>query len=103
MHIVFDSDLDREKLSGDECERTHSTRCNVLLDSPDMFMPKTLCRSFKLNITDEDGKLTTVNIENNRKRAYDIKVGKNISKIELIPETNRSGSETTTVFSFDFR
>ena len=103
VHIVFDSDLDRETLDGDECERTHSTRCNVLLDSPDMFMPKTLCRSFKLNITGEDGTLTTVSIENNRKRAYDIKVGKNISKIELIPETNWGGSETTTVFSFDFR
>ena len=103
VHIVFNSDLNRETLDGDYCERNHATRCNVLLDSPAMSVPKTLCRSFKLNITDKDGNTSTVEAADNRKREYDISVEKEVSRLELVPVSNWGDTDETDVFSFDFR
>lgn len=102
VHVVFDSDLDRKTLSGDECERSHFTRCNILLDSPDIYMPKTLCRKFVLNIVDKDGNAAKTKITDNRKRAYDIDINKDVLKIELIPISNWGDSDVTSIFSFDF-
>ena len=103
VHIVFNSDLNRETLDGDYCERNHATRCNVLLDSPAMSVPKTLCRSFKLNITDKYGNTSTVEAADNRKREYDISVEKEVSRLELVPVSNWGDTDETDVFSFDFR
>lgn len=103
VHIVFNSDLNRETLDGDHCERSHSTRCNVLLDSPAMSMPKTLCRSFKLNITDKDGNTNTIETVDNKKRAYDIHIEKEVTKLELVPLSNWGDTDETNIFSFDFR
>ncbi len=103
VHIVFDSDLNRETLNGDFCERTHATRCNVLLNSPVMHMPKTLCKEFKAVITDEVGNVNEIHVKDNRKRAYDIPVLKNVKKISFIPLSNWGETDKTAVFSFDFR
>lgn len=103
VHIVFDSDLDRDTLVGEHCERTHATRCNVLLDSPDLIMPKTLCRDFALEVTGEDGRTEVMNFTDNVKRSYDVCIGKKVKKITLVPESNWGDSDKTRVFSFDFR
>ena len=103
IHIVFDSDLERATLSGHWCERQRSTRCNVLLNSPDLIVPKTLCKDFTLLITDENGNTETLKYTENLKRAYDIPVNMKVKEITLIPETNWGDSDTTAIFSFDFR
>ena len=68
-----------------------------------MSVPKTLCRSFKLNITDKDGNTSTVEAADNRKREYDISVEKEVSRLELVPVSNWGDTDETDVFSFDFR
>lgn len=103
VHIVFDSDLNRETINGDECEKYHSMRCNVRLDSPVMNMPKTLCKDFVLKIVTDNEEETLLDISDNRKRAYHVQVNKTVSDISLLPKSNWGGTEKTKVISFDFR
>ena len=102
IHLVFDSDLNRFTIAGDECEQKHSMRCNVLLESPVMDMPKTLCKEFVLKIYSDDGEEILFDICNNRKRSYHKEVNKKISKIVLIPKANWGATEKTKIISFDF-
>ena len=103
VHIVFDSDLDRTTLPGDVCERTHTMRCNVLLDSPQAYVPKTLCKAFALEAETEDGVVEIYRTENNLKRAHHLPLGRDVKALRLIPLTNWGGIEQTRVFSFDFK
>lgn len=98
VHIVFDSDLNRETLDGDICERTHSMRANIKLDSPDLHMPKTLCRNFEVWA---DGEMIC-KFDNNRKRSYNISIDKKVKKLSLIPISNWGDIATTNIISFDF-
>ncbi len=102
VHIVFDSDLNRNTLEGSVCERTHSTRLNFKLDCPTHRLPKTLCKSFEL-YGEADGKFIPIlSVDNNRKRMYDIDVGRPLDGITLIPKEGRNGNGTVNVISFDF-
>lgn len=103
IHIVFDSDLNRETLPGDHCEKMHAMRCNILLDSPQMYIPKTLCREFVLEAETENGKTELLHVENNRKRSYHVEVDKKVKSVKLIPVSNWGDSDGTNVFSFDFK
>jgi len=104
VHIVFDSDLERETLPGDRCEQTHSIRCNIRLDSPMNFsLPATLCRGFRVDVVTEDGRETIASVRENVRRAYDIPVDKKVLAIELTVLDNYGDTNTTSVFSFDFR
>lgn len=102
LHIVFDSDLNRDTIPGDFCERYHATRCNICADSPQMHLPKTLCREFILEADTAEGKKQLLHINNNRKRAYHIDVDCNVTAVRLIPLSNWGESGETNVFSFDF-
>lgn len=104
IHIVFDSDLERDSItiSKNVCERTHATRANILLDSPEIHMPKTLCRDFRLDITTQGGTEELLAVTENRKRTYHIPVNKKICRVTLTPLRNWGGSIKTAVFSFDF-
>ena len=102
VHIVFDSDINRDTLPGGHCERIHSTRANHLLESPQMCMPKTLCKEFKL-IGELDGEQFEIaHVKNNRKRAYHFNIGKKFDKLTLIPIDIWSDAEKIAVVSFDF-
>jgi hypothetical protein len=103
VHIVFDSDLNRDTLPGGVCERKHATRANVLLSSPQMYMPKTLCRDFVLEIVFENSEKEVISVTENRKRAYHIPVNKPVSALKLTPKSNWGDSDKTAVFSFDFK
>jgi len=103
VHIVFDSDLDRETLPGPWCERKHVTRANVLLDSPQMYMPKTLCKGFTLTADTKDGKIVLISEKNNIKRAYHVKTDISVSALSLTIDSNWGGSDSTSVVSFDFK
>ncbi len=102
-HIVFDSDLERDTLDGSECERKHVTRANVLLDSPLMFVPKTLCKTFMLTAETKNGEKTLLSVENNIKRAYHVEIGEAVSSLRLKVIDNWGESDCTNVFSFDFQ
>ena len=102
VHIVFDSDLDRTTLVGDSCERTRSTRANVLLDSPDLIMPATLVKSFVLEGIKNNKKETILNVENNHTRAYHVPISNGYTEISLTVLENWGGSSQSRVFSFDF-
>ena len=101
VHIVFCSDLNRRTLPGSWCERTHSTRANHKLNSPQMHMPKTLCKSFTL-LGELDGeKIELLKVCDNRKRSYHIELNRRLDKLILIP-LESWGEEKIPVISFDF-
>ena len=102
VHIVFDSDLDRETLPGHWVEAQRNMRANILLDSPQMHMPKTLCKEFYVEIESLDGVERVLQIENNRKRAYHLEINKKVLRLCLVPISNWGEKDNTKVFSFDF-
>ena len=72
-----------------------------MLESPQMYMPTTLCRNFKL-IGESDGeKAIILNVTDNRKRAYHIELDRSFDRLILIPEESW-GDEKIPVISFDF-
>lgn len=103
VHITFDSDLNRKTLPGTQCEQQHSMRCNTLLDSPQFYVPQTLCKGFILEAMTENGPVILYRTEKNLNRAYCIPIDQKISRLRLTPLSNWGGSDTTTIFSFDFR
>ena len=104
VHLTFDSDLDRTTLPGDGCEREHSTRANIRLDSPQFYLPLTLCKAFRLEVDTPEGTVTLLDVDHNALRAYHVEVNRAaITAIRLIPLENYGGGKETRVFSFDFR
>ena len=102
VHIVFDSDLNRNTQEGSVVDRTHNTRILKRLDSPDLHMPKTLCREFLL-IGSLDGRETELlHVNENRKRAYDLKLSGEYDSLTLIPLSLWGEGERIPVVSFDF-
>lgn len=103
VHIVFCSDLNRYTLPGGECERYHSMRLNHTLKSPQMHMPKTLCREFKLFGELRGKRMEIITVSNNRKRSYDLEVHEKLDKLILIPEKSWGDNDEIPVISFDFQ
>lgn len=101
-HIVFDSDLNRNTLTGSLCERTHGTRANIKLDSPDIYMPKTLCKEFKLIGGLNGNEEVLLHVRENTKRSFDLAINKELDSLKLIPLSNWGNNDKTTVISFDF-
>jgi len=102
IHITFDSDLNRDTLEGSWVERQRGTRTNVRFGSPQMTMPKTLCKEFKL-MGELDGKCEELlSVQNNRKRSYHLELNKQFEKLTLIPISDWGENEKITVASFDF-
>lgn len=102
VHIVFCSDLNRNTLPGGESERMHSTRANHLLTSPQMHMPKTLCKEFKLLGELNGERCEIIAVNNNRKRSYHISVNQCFDKLILVPISSWGNDDKIPVISFDF-
>ena len=101
-HIVFDSDLERDTLDGNHCERIHTTSALYRLDSPFMHLPKTLCRAFTLYGERDGVRRTLFSVKENRKRAYHIPLDDVFDALILVPEESWGGGERVPVISFDF-
>lgn len=102
--IIFDSDLDRITLPGDTVERLHSMRANVKPDSPVMHMPKTLCRSFRVEVFGEKGELINdIMTEENRKRLVLISIHKKITSIRLTVLSEWGDGDKINIFAFDVK
>ncbi|MBR7098320.1 MAG: FAD-dependent oxidoreductase [Clostridia bacterium] len=102
VHIVFDSDLNRQTLPGHWCEQGHVTRANVLLDSPQMHLPKTLCKTFRLTAETDQGEITLLSVENNIKRTYHCPISVAVNSLKLQVLGNWGDLEETPLVSFDF-
>lgn len=102
IHIVFCSDLNRYTLPGSDNERNLLTRSNQRLDSPQMCMPKTLCKEFKL-VGELNGKIfELLHIKNNRKRSYHLSINQPLEKLSLILLDSWGDKQKIPVISFDF-
>jgi hypothetical protein len=102
VHIVFDSDLNRVTQDGGVVDRTHNTRILKKLDSPDLHMPKTLCREFKLIGTRDGEETELLSVTDNRKRAYDVSLSGEYDSLTLIPISLWGEGDRIPVVSFDF-
>jgi len=102
VHIVFDSDLNRETIKASKCEREHSMRANQRLDSPQMHMPRTLCREFVLYGERAGERIEILNVTDNRKRAYHIELNKPLDAIILVPLKSWGENREIPGVSFDF-
>ncbi len=100
-HIVFDSDLNRSTLPGDDAETYHSMRANIKLDSPKMHVPLSLVKEYDVVIQLADGTKKTVSIKNNIKRMNEIVIDAPVSSIALIPQKLWGNDATVHLFSFD--
>ncbi|MBQ6902868.1 MAG: FAD-dependent oxidoreductase [Oscillospiraceae bacterium] len=103
VHIVFDSDLMRKTLPGHPVEQRHISRANTLLDSPQMYVPKTLCKEFSLYGELGGKRVELLKVLKNRKRAYHISVNKTFDKLILVPQNTWGESTDIAVVSFDFK
>lgn len=103
IHVVFCSDLNRNTLPGGPCERNHSIRANHLLNSPQMHMPKTLCREFRVFGELNGARTEILNVSDNRKRSYHINVNQTFDKLILVPISSWGGDKSISVISFDFQ
>ena len=101
VHLVFSSDLNRETLNGDNTERTHTTRANTKLDSPQLKMPDALCKEFKV-LGEHNGKtVELLHVTNNRKRCYHLAPNQVFDRLILMPISGWGGA-TVDLISFDF-
>ena len=101
VHIVFDSDLNRVTLPGDECERYHSMRCNIFLDSPKMHLPLTLVRNFEIEYELFDGSVKRMSFADNIRRMNEIIVDSLVKSISLKPQKLWGEGDEAHIFSFD--
>ena len=101
VKIVFDSDLRRTTFNMHDCEKHHSMRCNILDDSPVMHMPKTLVKSYSLELTLSDGSKKLIQEKENKKRNVLIFVKEKLRNLKLTVYENWSEQKTSGVFTFE--
>ncbi len=105
VKIVFDSDFERETF-GDipYPEKIHSMRCNVTPDSPTLFVPKTLAKSFAVTGEKSNGEQVMLyETDRNLVRNFLLPVRDAYRKIMLVINSNYGDTEITPVFSFDVK
>ena len=102
VHIVFDSDLNRETLPGHRVDRQRCTRFSLRLDSPQMHMPDTLCKDFRLFGLRGGERIELLSVTDNRKRAWHIPVEQELDGLILVPQNTWGDWEKIPVISFDF-
>ena len=102
LRMVFDSDLDRRTLPGDGVERSHSMRANTKPDSPTMIMPKTLVKSFRVDIsTDGENFEPFFTEELNLCRLVRLPLGVKAKAVRLIPLAMWSDYDSAALFALD--
>lgn len=104
VRIIFDSDLDRVTLPGDECERNHTMRANLLPDSPVMHLPTTLCKAYTVEAVCADGTVVRLAEEyNNLCRLVKIPVGREVREIRFCGTDIHEGGSDVRLFSFEVK
>ena len=101
IHLVFSSDLNRDTLPGQGVEKERPTRANIRLDSPQMRMPSTLCKEFRL-WGERNGKtIELLHVTDNRKRCYHLTPEQSFDKL-ILEIVSSWGGDMADLISFDF-
>ena len=105
IRLQFDTDLDRNTLPGIPVERQRSMRANRTQESPSVYLPKTLVKSYQLTAVTQSGELITIaetdlNILGCVNHSVPEDLYESISFIPL--ETWGDNDKEVSVFSFDF-
>ncbi len=105
IHLAFDSDLDRKTLPGDDCERRHSMRANVVPDSPTMCMPKTLVKGYRVTAVTEAGETVTLaETDLNLLQCVNVPADGSYTSVSFVPTASwDEDAAEVRVFSFDVR
>jgi hypothetical protein len=101
IKIVFDSDLKRTTFNVSECEKHHSMRCNIQENSPVMHLPKTLVKSYLVEITLANGEKKIFEEKENKKRNVLLEIRDEIVEAKLTVFENWGGLEKSGVFTFE--
>ena len=102
VRLVFDSDLERLTIPGNDCERLHGMRCNIVPESPVMHLPTTLAKSFCVEVQGKNGWETVFSVEENYLRCVCLPVNETVSAVRFtVDECWFSADENVHVFSFD--
>ena len=81
--------------------KTFPMRCNVYIGAPNLFTPKTIVRSFDVEVDRGDGKWEKLfSCENNYQRLVRVKVGENVKGIRICP-TATHGAETARIYEIE--
>lgn len=79
-------------------------RCNVLPDSPTLFVPKTLAKAFELVGERENGEIVTLySTDKNLARNVLVPVAAELKRITLTIKSNYGDSPVTPLFTFDVK
>ena len=106
IHLAFDSDLNRDTLPGDHCEKRHSMRANRTEESPTMHMPTTLVKSYRVTAVTESGEeILLAETERNLLACVNIPVTGRFASVSFTPTEVWCApeAEEVRVFSFDLR
>jgi len=106
IHLQFDTDLDRKTLPGIPVERQRSMRANRTQESPSVYLPKTLVKSYQLTAVTQSGESTTIaETDLNILGCVNHSVPENLyTSLSFIPlETWGDNEKDVYIFSFDFR
>ena len=101
VKLVFESDLERTTFAMDYVEKFHSTRANILDDSPLMPMPSTLAKAYAIELTFTDGTTQILQENENVKRNVLIPVDKAVRAVTLQVCSNWGNTDETDVFAFE--
>lgn len=100
IKIVFDSDLLRSTFTCSNWEKSHNMRANIRGNEPEMYVPKTLAKAYRVEVESVDG--TEIFEEKmNRKRNVLIDLQKKVREIHLTVDENWGGTTMTPVFTFE--
>ena len=102
VRIVFDSDLNRATWDGIDVDfKRFPIRCNVFLDQRPVMIPKTLVKTFRIEVPNHTGGWDTIyREEKNIQRLVKIKLNVFTSNIKLVVEETWGGDDIR-IFSFD--
>ena len=108
VHLALDSDLARETLPGNDCERRHSMRANVFWEdpekSPTMTMPATLVKAYRIEGKTADGERVVLAEESCcRLQCVNVRCSLTLTELVFIPLALWGGGEEAHVLSFDAR
>lgn len=96
--IVFDSDINRDTVTGWEDHYKRATICNRPLDFKALTFPSTLVTEFEVIA---DGNVIA-HVTDNHQRLIKLPINKEISSLALRP-IKTSGSEKAHIYAFDFK
>ena len=102
IRLLFDSDLERETLGIENwVERIHSMRSNVYKDAPRLCVPKTLVKSYSVEVRTAGGWKTLADESQNLRRLAVIPVDEPVTAVRVQLREDWGARPTLHLFSFD--